>query len=93
MKDEDDDLRELNELLQLAGSSAERPSSYKLPSAADLDAARKDMTIASHFLNFVILALMVGRYSQRKQKCAWRASRGDINLAELEWANKSNDNN
>src|SRR5258708_11207857 len=30
---------ELNELLQLASSSAERPASYKLPSAADLDAA------------------------------------------------------
>src|SRR5260370_11561942 len=27
---------ELNELLQLAGSSAERPASYKLPSSADL---------------------------------------------------------
>src|SRR6202171_6731089 len=38
---------ELNELLQLASSSPERPASYKLPSAADLAAARKDMTIAS----------------------------------------------
>src|SRR2546423_10875311 len=38
---------ELNELLQLAGSSAERPASYSLPSAADLAAAQKDMTIAS----------------------------------------------
>jgi len=38
---------ELNELLQLASSSAERPSSYSLPSAADLSAAQKDMTIAS----------------------------------------------
>ena len=38
---------ELNELLQLAGGSAERPASYNLPSSADLDAARKDMTIAS----------------------------------------------
>src|ERR1700680_3685809 len=38
---------ELNELLQLASTSATRPDSYKLPSAADLDAARKDMTIAS----------------------------------------------
>src|SRR5712692_8879821 len=31
---------ELNELLQLAGSSAERPESYKLASSADLDAVR-----------------------------------------------------
>ena len=38
---------ELNELLQLAASSPDRPASYKLASAADLDAARKDMTIAS----------------------------------------------
>jgi len=38
---------EFNELLQLAGSSADRPSTYTLPSSADLDAARKDMTIAS----------------------------------------------
>src|SRR5882762_3298959 len=35
---------ELNELLQLASTSAERPASYKLISTADLDAARKDMT-------------------------------------------------
>lgn len=40
---------ELNELLQLAGSSAERPSSYSLPSAADIAAVQKDMTIASVF--------------------------------------------
>jgi tetratricopeptide (TPR) repeat protein len=38
---------ELNELLQLAGSTVERPGSYSLPSAADLAAAQKDMTIAS----------------------------------------------
>src|SRR3989440_13038207 len=31
---------ELNELLQLASTSAERPESYKLPSSADLDAVR-----------------------------------------------------
>src|SRR6266550_2367796 len=30
---------ELNELLQLAGSSADRPSTYSLPSAAEFDAA------------------------------------------------------
>ena len=38
---------ELNELLQLAGTSADRPATYKLPSGADLDAVRKDMTILS----------------------------------------------
>src|SRR5260370_40269868 len=38
---------ELNELLQLAGSSAERPASYSLPGTTDLAAAQKDMTIAS----------------------------------------------
>ena len=38
---------EFNELLQLAGSAADRPESYKLLSSSDLDAARKDMTIAS----------------------------------------------
>jgi hypothetical protein len=40
---------ELNELLQLAGSSAERPGSYSLPAAADLAAAQKNMTIATVF--------------------------------------------
>jgi len=38
---------ELNELLQLAGSSAERPASYSIASAADLSAVQKDMTIKS----------------------------------------------
>jgi len=33
---------QLNELLTLAGSSAERPAGYNIPSAADLDAARKN---------------------------------------------------
>ena len=59
---------QLNELLQLAGSSAERPASYKLPSAADLDAARKDMTIAS-----VIADLKAGG---DKGKITWLASCG-----------------
>jgi tetratricopeptide (TPR) repeat protein len=59
---------ELNELLQLAGSSAERPASYKLPSSADLDAARKDMTIAS-----VIADLRAGG---DKAKITWLASCG-----------------
>ena len=59
---------ELSELLQLASSSAERSASYKLPSAADLDAARKDMTIAS-----VIADLKAGG---DKAKITWLASCG-----------------
>jgi tetratricopeptide (TPR) repeat protein len=59
---------EFNELLQLAGSSAERPASYKLPSSADLDAARKDMTIAS-----VITDLKAGG---DKAKVIWLAACG-----------------
>lgn len=59
---------ELNELLQLAGTSANRPESYKLPSTADLDAARKDMTIAS-----VIADLKAGG---DKAKITWLASCG-----------------
>jgi hypothetical protein len=59
---------ELNELLQLAGSSADRPSTYTLPSSQDLDAARKDMTIAS-----VITDLKAGG---DKAKVTWLASCG-----------------
>lgn len=59
---------ELNELLQLAASAADRPDSYKLPSAGDLDAARKDMTIAS-----VITDLKAGG---DKGKITWLASCG-----------------
>lgn len=59
---------EFNELLQLAASSADRPESYKLLSAADLDAARKDMTIAS-----VIADLKAGG---DKAKVTWFASCG-----------------
>jgi tetratricopeptide (TPR) repeat protein len=59
---------QLNELLQLAGSSAERPASYKLPSSADLDAARTNMTIAS-----VIADLKAGG---DKAKITWLASCG-----------------
>jgi tetratricopeptide (TPR) repeat protein len=59
---------ELNELLQLASTSATRPDSYKLPSAADLDAARKDMTIAS-----VIADLRAGG---DKAKITWLAACG-----------------
>jgi tetratricopeptide (TPR) repeat protein len=59
---------QLNELLQLASTSAARPDSYKLPSAADLDAARKDMTIAS-----VIADLKAGG---DKGKITWLAACG-----------------
>jgi tetratricopeptide (TPR) repeat protein len=59
---------ELNELLQLASSSPDRPASYKLPSSADLDAARKDMTIAS-----VMADLKAGG---DKSKVTWLASCG-----------------
>jgi len=59
---------EQKELLQLAGSSADRPSSYTLPSAADLDAARKEMTIAS-----VVADLKAGG---DKSKVTWMASCG-----------------
>jgi tetratricopeptide (TPR) repeat protein len=59
---------ELNELLQLAGSSAERPGSYSFSSAADLAAAQKDMTIAS-----VITDLKAGG---DKGKLTWLASCG-----------------
>ena len=59
---------ELNELLQLASSSPERPASYTLPSVADLDAARKDMTIAS-----VVTDLKAGG---DKGKVTWLAACG-----------------
>ncbi len=59
---------ELNELLQLAATSPERPASYKLFSAADLDAARKDMTIAS-----VVTDLKAGG---DKAKLTWTAACG-----------------
>jgi tetratricopeptide (TPR) repeat protein len=59
---------ELNELLQLASSSADRPGSYSIPSAADLTAAQKDMTIAS-----VITDLKAGG---DKGKLTWFASCG-----------------
>jgi tetratricopeptide (TPR) repeat protein len=59
---------EQNELLQLAGSSAERSSSYSLPSAADLAAAQKDMTIVS-----VVTDLKAGG---DKAKLTWLAACG-----------------
>ena len=59
---------ELNELLQLASSSVDRPASYKLFSSADLDAGRKDMTIAS-----VVTDLKAGG---DKAKLTWTAACG-----------------
>jgi hypothetical protein len=59
---------ELNELLQLAASSPDRPSSYKLYSSAELTAAQKDMTIAS-----VVTDLKAGG---DKAKLTWTASCG-----------------
>jgi hypothetical protein len=59
---------ELNELQQLASTSTGRPASYKLFSSADLDAVRKDMTIAS-----VVTDLKAGG---DKAKLTWTASCG-----------------
>jgi tetratricopeptide (TPR) repeat protein len=59
---------ELNELLQLASSSPDRPESYKLPSADDLNSARKDMTMKS-----VIADLKEGG---DKAKVVWLAACG-----------------
>jgi tetratricopeptide (TPR) repeat protein len=59
---------ELNELLQLAGTSAERAATYTIPAAADLDNARKDMTMKS-----VIADLQAGG---DKAKITWMAACG-----------------
>jgi tetratricopeptide (TPR) repeat protein len=59
---------ELNELLQLAGSSAERPGSYSLPSASDVAAVQKDMTIASVFTDL--------KAGGDKSKLTWLAACG-----------------
>ena len=59
---------ELNELLQLASTSVDRPASYKLYSSAELTAAQKDMTIAS-----VVTDL---KASGDKAKLTWTASCG-----------------
>ncbi len=59
---------ELNELLQLAGSSADRPSSYNLPSATDIGAVQKDMTIASVFTDL--------KAGGDKSKLTWLAACG-----------------
>ena len=59
---------EMNELLQLAGSSADRPSTYSLPSAADISAVQKDMTIASVFTDL--------KAGGDKSKTTWLAACG-----------------
>ena len=59
---------EMNELLQLAPNSVDRPASYKLISSADLDAARKDMTIVT-----VVNDLKAGG---DKAKLTWTAACG-----------------
>jgi hypothetical protein len=59
---------EMNELLQLAGTSADRPSSYSLPSAADVSAVQKDMTIASVFTDL--------KSAGDKNKLTWLAACG-----------------
>jgi hypothetical protein len=59
---------QMNEMIQLASGSADLPASYKFPSTADLDAARKDMTILS-----VITDLKAGG---DKAKITWLASCG-----------------
>jgi hypothetical protein len=59
---------ELNELLQLSGTSVDRPGSYTIASAADISAAQKDMNIAS-----VVADLKAGG---AKGKLTWLASCG-----------------
>ena len=59
---------EMNELLQLAPNSVDRPASYKLFSSADLDAARANMTIAT-----VVTDLKAGG---DKAKLTWTAACG-----------------
>jgi len=59
---------EMNELLQLAASSVDRPASYKLFSSADLDAARTSMTIASVFTDM--------KAGGDKAKLTWTAACG-----------------
>jgi len=59
---------ELNELVTLAGSSTDRPDSYKLASGSELDAARKDMNIAS-----LVADLKAGG---DKSKLSWLAACG-----------------
>jgi len=59
---------ELNELLQLAGSSAERPGSYSIPSAAEIGGVQKAMTIATMFADL--------KAGGDKSKLTWLAACG-----------------
>lgn len=59
---------QMSELISLAASSPNRSDTYKFPAAADLEAARKDMTIAS-----VVNDLKAGG---DKAKVTWLASCG-----------------
>jgi hypothetical protein len=59
---------EINELLQLAGSSADRPGSYSLPSGADISAVQQGMTIASVFTDL--------KAGGDKSKLTWLAACG-----------------
>jgi tetratricopeptide (TPR) repeat protein len=59
---------EMNELLQLASSSVDRPASYKLPSSADLDTARGTMNIASVYADL--------KAGGDKAKLTWTAACG-----------------
>ena len=59
---------EMNELLQLAPNSVDRPASYKLVSSAEIDAVRKDMTIVT-----LVTDLKAGA---DKGKLTWTAACG-----------------
>jgi hypothetical protein len=59
---------EMNELLQLAATSVDRPASYKLFSSADLDAARANMTVKSVFTDL--------KEGGDKAKLTWTAACG-----------------
>jgi hypothetical protein len=59
---------QLSELIQVAGNSSERPASYKMPSKSDLEAARKNMTVAT-----VITDLKAGG---EKAETTWLAACG-----------------
>jgi len=59
---------QMNELLSLAAASTDRPTTYKIPSAAELDAARQNMTIIS------LIADLKG--SGERAKLVWLAACG-----------------
>ena len=65
---------QLNELLALAAGSPTRPDTYKIPSAADLVAARNGMTIVS-----VLTDLKAGG---DKAKITWLAACGGLEFPE-----------